>query len=145
MPTYLILNFKNMESLESIYNSPFLLLCAAFVPIGIAAKTFLFTPAVAARPDAHDEKTALFDAEEATLMETILYNVWGHSKRVKTLMERTAVLALLVGLRTALHTYIAVDGAEGFGAVAWSSVWVLAAVLTGLGFWWVGDVDGMSN
>ncbi|KAL9127258.1 MAG: hypothetical protein Q9217_003817 [Psora testacea] len=145
MPSYLVTHFEGIKDISSLYNSTFLWLCAAFIPTGIAAKTFLFTPAIAAKPDAYDEKATSFDPETASLMETIEYNLWGHSKRVRTLMKRTATLAVIVGLHTWLHTYVAVDGAEGFGAAGWSSIWALAATLSGLGFWWVGNVDGMSN
>ncbi|KAL9101849.1 MAG: hypothetical protein Q9163_002933 [Psora crenata] len=145
MPSYLVTHFEGIRDISLLHNSTFLWLCAAFIPTGVAAKTFLFTPAVAAKPDEYDEKAASFDPQTATLMETIEYNLWGHSKRVRTLMQRTVTLAAIVGLHTWLHTYIAVDGAEGFGGAGWSSIWALAATLTGLGFLWVGNVDGMSN
>ena len=145
MPTYLVIHFDGIKDISSLYSVGFLVLCAAFLPTGLAAKTFLFTPATAAKPDSRDGVIASFDAETATFAETIEYNLWGQSARVRTLIQRTATLAAIVGSHTWLHTYVAVSGAEGFGAAGWASIWALAAVLTGAGFWWVGDVDGMSN
>jgi len=145
MPVYLVSHFDGIRDISSLYNAQFPWLIAAFIPTGIAAKVFLFTPATAAKPDAADKEMASFDPETASLGETIMYNLWGHSKRVRTLIERTAILVVVGGLHTWLHTFVAVDGAEGFGAAGWSSVWALAATLTGVAFWWVGDVEGMSN
>ena len=124
-------------------NFPYLV--ASFIPLGFAAKVFIFTPATAAKPDRHDKEIAKFDPESSTLGETILYNFWGYSKRTRALIVRTATLAAVTGLHTSLQTYITVEGAEALGAIGWSSVWSLAATLTGVAYWWVGDVQGMEN
>lgn len=145
MPEYLVTHFEGIKDISSLRNSKFIMLLATFLPIGLAAKAFLFTPATAAKPDAYDEKTASFDSETATLGQTIEYNLWGYSKRTRVLIQRTATLATLVGLHTWLHTYVAVDGAEGFGAAGWSGVWAVAAILTGMCFWWTANVEGVSN
>ena len=145
MPKYLVIHFEGIKDISLLYNSTFIWLVVAFVPTGVAVKTFLFTPSIAAKPDAHEEKTALFNAETATLSQTVAYNLWGYSKRVRVLIQRTGILVATVWLNTWLHTYVAVDGAEGAGAAGWSAVWALAATISGIGFKWVGDVDGISN
>lgn len=141
MPKYLVTHFEGIKDISTLRSSTFLVLCATLFPTGLAAKTFLFTPAEAAKTDAYDNKIAAFDAETASLSETLIHNVWGYSSRIRTLMRRTGVLIGLVGLHTWLHLYVAVEGAEGFGAAGWSSVWMIAATLTGIGFAWVGDVN----
>lgn len=141
VPKFFVTHFEGIRDISSLYNSQFVLLCAAFIPTGAAAKTFLFTPSTAAKADAYDVKVATFNAETASLKETILYNIYGHSKRVRILGERSLILAGVVGFHTWLHTYLVVDGAEGIGAVGWSSIWSAAAIVTGLAFAWVGDVD----
>lgn len=141
VPKFFVTHFEGIKDISSLYNSQFVLLCAAFIPTGVAAKTFLFTPATAAKPDALDDTIAAFDAETASLSETIFYNIYGHSKRVRVLMQRSLILASVVGAHTWLHTYLVVDGAEGFGAIGWSAIWSIAAIWTGLVFAWVGDVD----
>ena len=145
MPKYLVTHFDGIKDISLLYNSTFIWLAAALIPTGIAAKIFLFTPAVAAKPDSGKKNVTSFDAETATMRDTIAYNLWGHSKRIRILMQRTGTLASMVGLHTWLHTYVAVDGAEGFGAAGWSAVWALAATCTGVAFIWISDVDGMSN
>ena len=104
---------------------------------------FLFTPATAAKADKHDKKTATFNPTTATLGETVVYNLWGYSHRTRTLIKRTATLVVVGGAHTVLQTYGSLEGAELLGAVGWSSVWGLAAALTGAAFVWVGDVEGV--
>lgn len=145
LPTYIVTHFDGVRDISKLYNSNFPLLAASFVPLGIAAKVFMFTPATAAKPDKYDKEIKRFDPEEATLWETLVYNVWGHSKRTRALIMRTATLVAVSSLHTSLQTYVTVEGSEGFGGVGWSSVWALAATLTGVAFWWVGDVEGMDN
>ena len=145
LPVYLVTHFDGIRDISAAHSTNFPYLVGCLVPVGFAAKVFLFTPATAAKPDALDKKTAAFDPETATLGETVLYNVWGFSKRSRIMIARTATLVAVSGLHTWLQTYVAVEGAEGLGAAGWSSVWSLAAALTGTVFWWIGDVEGMSN
>ena len=145
LPVYLVTHFDGIRDISALYEANFPLVAGGFIPVGFAAKVFLFTPATAAKPDAHDKSTAAFNPETATLYETIMYNLWGYSKRTRTMIKRTATLVTVSGLHTWLQTYASVEGAEGFGAAGWSSVWAVAAMLTGVAFWWVADVDGVSN
>lgn len=145
LPNYLITHFDGLRDMSALHNGNFPYLVASFLPLGFAAKVFLFTPATAAKPDKHDKEIAKFDAETATLRETVLYNVWGYSKRTRALIKRTATLVAMAGFHTSLQTYTTVEGAELFGALGWSSVWALAATLTGAAYWWVSDVDGIAN
>lgn len=145
LPVYLVIHFEGIKDISALYDGNFPYLVSFFIPLGFAAKIFLFTPATAAKPDRLDKEIAKFDPETATLAETILYNIWGFSKRTRALIIRTATLATVAGLHTSIQTFGAVEGAELFGAVGWSSVWVLATALTGAAYWWVGDVEGMDN
>ena len=104
---------------------------------------FLFTPATAAKADKYDKQTAAFNPETATLGETVMYNLWGYSHRARKLIRRTAVLVAVGGAHTIIQTYGTLEGAELVGAAGWSSVWGLAATLTGAAFLWVGDVNGV--
>lgn len=144
LPTYLVFHFDGIRDVSALHNRNFPWLVGSFLPLGFAAKIFLFTPATASKPDNHDKEIAKFNPETATLGETVWYNIWGFSKRTRALIKRTATLVAVAGLHTALQTYT-IEGAEGLGAIGWSSVWALAATLTGLAFWWVADVQGIDN
>ncbi|KAK4690277.1 hypothetical protein P7C71_g6476, partial [Lecanoromycetidae sp. Uapishka_2] len=145
LPEYLINHFDGIRDISILHNSNFTWLMASYLPIGFAAKVFIFTPSTAAKPDAYDKEIARFNPETATLGETVMYNLWGFSKRTRTLIKRTATIVAVSGMHTWFQTYVSLEGAELFGAVGWSSVWATAAVWTGVAFWWVGDVKGMSN
>lgn len=140
LPVYLVTHFDGIKDISALHNANFLFLIASFVPVGFAAKLFLFTPSQAAKADKYDKETANFNPETATFGETLLYNLWGYSHRSRQLAKRTATLVAVGGLHTWLQTYATVEGAEALGAAGWSSVWALAATLTGVAFLWVGDV-----
>lgn len=67
LPTYIMMHFDGVRDISKLYNSYFPFLAASFVPLGFAAKIFLFTPATAAKPDRYDKEITSFDTEEATL------------------------------------------------------------------------------
>ena len=116
------------------------------IPVGIAAKSFLFVTATGAvRAPEEEAELASFDPETATLGETIWYNFWGYSKKTRLLIIRTFTLAALAFFNTSLQLFITVRGVELSGAVGWASVWSAATLATGLFYWWVGNVEGVSN
>ena len=113
--------------------------------MGYAAREFLFSPATGAKKDLGDIRNEAFNPETATLSETVRYNAWGFSKRTRTMIKRTATLVTVTALNTWLQTYVTIEGSESYGAAGWSGVWALAAALAGTVFWWVADVEGVSN
>lgn len=145
LPEYLIVHFEGLKDLSGAHEAALPFVILGFTLCGYAAQSFLFMPALGAKPDAHDLQMAEFDPETATLAQTIWYNVWGHSKRSRTLITRTATLAFASAMQTGLRTYITVEGVELAGAAGWSAMWASAAILVGGVFWWVGDVEGVPN
>ncbi|KAL9593606.1 MAG: hypothetical protein Q9179_005792 [Wetmoreana sp. 5 TL-2023] len=145
LPAYLIVHFEGLKDLSGAHEAALPGVIVGFLISGYAAQSFLFIPALGAKPDAHDLKMAEFDPETATLGQTIWYNVWGYSKRSRTLIKRTATLALTSAMQTGLRTYITVEGVELAGAAGWAVMWASTATLLGGILWWVGDVDGVSN
>ena len=140
LPVHLVTYFDGLKDISAAHSPALPLLIASFIPIGYAAHEFLFTPFAGSTADLNDLATPAFDPETATLGETLRYNFWGYSKRSKFIITRTLTLMAVTGLNTWLHTFVTIEGAESLGAVGWSSVWVAAAALTGLTFWWVGNV-----
>ena len=145
LPEYLAIHFDGIRDLSAIYDPTFLTMAFSFVPLGYAAKTFLFTPSMAQKADEAEKEvkddTKEFDGATATLEETLVHNhLLPRSKRVRTLAKRTAALMTVSSVHTFIHTYGALDGAESIGAAGWSSVWALAALLIGVAFAVIGDV-----
>ena len=145
LPGFLIVHFEGLKDLSGAYEAALPGVTIGFLISGYAAQSFLFMPALGAKPDAHDMQLAEFDAETATFGQTIWYNVWGYSKRSRTLIKRTATLVLASAMQTGLRTYITVEGVEPMGAAGWAAMWAAAAIVVGGVFWWVGDVEGISN
>lgn len=145
LPVHLIIHFDGIRDISAAHSAALPFLILSFFPLGVAAREFLFTTATGAKPDAHDGKVASFNPETATLGETVWYNIWGHSKRTRTLIQRTVTLVAVTGFHTWLQTFVAIEGAESYGAAGWSGIWAVAATATGMAYWWVGDVEGVSN
>jgi len=145
LPVHLVTHFNGIRDISAAHEATLPILMASFIPMGIAAKSFLFTPATGAARNLNDIKASAFNPETATLAETIGYNLWGYSKRTRILIKRTATLATVCFLNTWLQVAATIEGAEVLGAIGWASVWATAAILTGTTFWWVGHVDGVSN
>ncbi|KAI4236115.1 MAG: hypothetical protein L6R40_006240 [Gallowayella cf. fulva] len=145
LPGFLIVHFEGLRDLSGAYEAALPGVTIGFLISGYAAQSFLFMPALGAKPDVHDMQMEDFDPETATLGETVWYNVWGYSKRSRTLIKRTATLVLVSAMQTGLRTIITVEGVELVGAAGWAAMWATAAILVGCSFWWVGDVEGVSN
>ena len=145
LPVYLVTHFDGLKDISAAHSAAFPLLIFSFLPIGYAAREFMFTAATGAKPDARDQELARFNPATATLGQTVMYNLFGYSKRTRTFIQRTATVALVGGLHTWLQLYVAIEGTEGLGAAGWSMLWSSAALLTGTAYWWVGDVEEISN
>ncbi|MCJ1274438.1 hypothetical protein MMC21_002234 [Puttea exsequens] len=145
LPTYLVTHFDGIRDISRLHNPNFPALVAAFAPIGFAAKVFIFTPSAAAKHDAYEKEIARFNTESATFSEKIVHDLWGFSHRTRVLIQRVAIVAIVGSLQTWLKSYATIEGAEGYGAAGWASVWALAATVTGAAFAWVIDVEEMSG
>ena len=140
LPVFLVTHFDGLRDISAVRQTLFPLLLLAFIPMGVAAREFLFTPSIGALPDAYSDRVALFRPESATLAETIEWNLWGYSVRSRVLIKRTVVLALITGLHTWLQSFVAIDGADIDGALGWSALWVFASTAVGAALWWNGNV-----
>ncbi|KAI1866958.1 hypothetical protein JX265_007534 [Neoarthrinium moseri] len=135
LPTAMIVYFDSLPSIAAAHESTYVNLLPVTVTLGFAATFFIFTPAEAEE----NEKPRDFDPANASLKETVSWNFWGWSKRAKMIIKRTATIMIVTGVSTTLQTSLTVAGAETKGAMAWASVWVIAAAITGLGLGAVGS------
>ena len=145
LPRFLAWHFDGLHSLSTAYDAQFPTLVLGFVPVGVAVKAFLFTPATATKPDGVERWNARFNAATATLGETVVYNLWGYTKKTRTLIKRTALLATVTYFVSWLQVYVTIEGVTSKGAAGWASVWGIAPALCGLAYVWVGNVEGMDN
>lgn len=140
LPIFLINNFEEILTLEFAHNAVFPVVFAACLPIGWAAKDFLFsTSIVYAR--ATPAELVQFDPKTATLGETFMYNagVKQFSSREGILGKRTFLLVAFTAAHSFIKVFGTVEGATIEGAAGWAALWSVAAAATGLGFLYVGD------
>ena len=138
LPTTLVLYFNDIPTVEPATGAGLgrpetVLLSLLF---GIAARTFVFTPIVTAE----EGEVAEFDAERATLGETVRWNLWGYTKRDKVSIVRTGVVVVVTAVGTYLQCALGIRGVEGTGAAVYAGVWAVAALFTGIALRYVGSV-----
>ncbi|KAI0542265.1 hypothetical protein GGR58DRAFT_302034 [Xylaria digitata] len=140
LPTYLVLYFADLPSLVRAHESSYVGILPVALALGFAARVFIFTPAEATGRTPADAENEAFDPVKASLRETVRWNFLGWSSKTKVAMQRTALTILVTGVNTFLRTRLTIVGVEIAGAAAWSSVWVLAAAITGAALSAVGGV-----
>lgn len=140
----LVLYFEGIPTVEPVNNiapvlyvSPLATMLA--LASGIAARSFIFTPLAATGRTEQDEKAAAFDPVEASLGETLWWNIWGYTTQTKVGILRVAVAMIVTGVNTYLQCSLTISGVETTGAAIYASVWVIAAFLTGVGLGFVGE------
>lgn len=140
----LVLHFEGIPTIEPVNNIAPVLYVSPLATIlalasGIAARSFVFTPLAATGRTEQDEQAAAFDPVEASLGETLRWNIWGYTTQTKVGILRTAVAMAVTGINTYLQCALTISGVASIGAVIYASVWVTAAFLTGIGLGFVGE------
>ena len=79
-----------------------------------------------------------FDPVEATLGETVWWNMWGYTAKTKVAILRTAMVMLETGVNTYLACTMTIYGIGATGAIAYAGVFVASAFFSGLGLGFVG-------
>ncbi|KAI0816790.1 hypothetical protein GGR55DRAFT_253876 [Xylaria sp. FL0064] len=140
LPNALVVHFADLPSLVRANESSYVGLLPVTLVLGFAARVFIFTPAEATGRTPADAENEAFDPVKASLRETMRWNFLGWSSQTKVAIQRTALVMAVTGVNTFLRTWLTIMGVEMAGATAWSSVWVLAAAITGLALSAVGGV-----
>ncbi|KAH6668035.1 hypothetical protein B0J14DRAFT_177000 [Halenospora varia] len=140
LPIYLVTYFDNIPSIAPAHTATPFTLFPVTLLLGLAAKSFIFTPAAASVPSSVDAKNAAFNPASATLAETFWYNLWGYDTKTKVVIKRTAAVMLASGINTFIQTWVIIEGVEAIGAIVYSGVWVVAAAITGASLGLVGAV-----
>lgn len=134
----LVLHFEGIYTIEPAQTG-LIILGTLVLASGIAARSFIFTPLAATGRTEQDEKVAQFDPVEASLRETLWWNIWGYTTQTKVGIVRTLVLIIVTGVNTYLQSAMTINGVEPSGAATYASAWALAAFFAGLGLGFVGE------
>ena len=149
LPTWLILHFTGLRTLEAAHLGPAGLptLLLALIPAGYAVMEFLFAPSTAAAGSPPSTITVApevspmpaFDPSTSSFFEHLQYNTWGwYSTRQKELIKRTTLLTGLMAAETVVNLWGTIRGIELPGALGYAGVWALGCVVTGAVLDWVG-------
>lgn len=137
LPVHLAVHFDGLRSLEKAHGAALPALMLTFVPLGYAARDFLFSSSEGAQKSLGDIRAEAFNPATASLAQTVRHNLWGWDKRVRVLIQRTLTLASLSAANTFVRTYSVIEGSEAWGAAGWAAVWAVASLVTGAVFAWV--------
>lgn len=140
LPVTLVTYFDNIPTIAAAHSESVMSLLPLSLVLGLAARSFIFTPATAFSLNSSGANVVTFDPSTANLWETVKYNVWGYSPRSKVVITRTALLAVTSGVNTFLQCFVTIEGVEAVGAAAYAAVWAVAAVVSGCSLGYVGAV-----
>lgn len=140
LPVAFVTYFNNIPSIAAAHSSTPITLLPFTLILGLAARSFIFTPATASPPSLADAKAAVFNPATASLAETFQQNFWNYSARTKIIIRRTSTLMLVSGVNTFVQVFVTIEGVEALGAALYASVWVAAAMVVGLSLGFVGNV-----
>jgi len=138
LTSFMVSHF-DLPSLEAAHSATLQYLILYMLPVGFAVQSFLFTQSLGAQTNLHDAADSAFNPATATLSETVQRNVWGWSKRTKVLVKQTLILTALTGSHTVRMSWTN-EGTDIIGATGYAGVWVLAGLIAGGMFEWVGNL-----
>ena len=144
LPTNLVLYFNGIPTIRPAVDAVLLAFNSPTTQVicllsGLAARTFIFAPLVTTPRTAHDQEIEEFDPVNATLGQTVAFNIWGFTSQTKVSIKRTAVAMLLTAAGTCVQC-LGIRGVESYGAAVYASVWVIATMMTGLLLRYVGNI-----
>ena len=147
LPAYLVVHFENIPDISLTHAGAAALpvLFLNLLPAGWAAKDFLFVSSAGARDDSgsNREKQSSGDGKTQSYLCAVYCRTWGAlSTKQRTLIQRTAILAVMTSLSTVVQLVGTLQGIDIQGASAWASVWSAAILVIGLMFGWIEGVDG---
>jgi hypothetical protein len=136
-PTHLAAYFYGIPDISFAYMTQFPALVGWFLPVGVLVGWFVYNPAAAA-PRAGGSKG---DLPAERIWQKLCRKYWTQlAPRTKEIVRRTAAVAVVGGGNAGLRTWAMIEGVDGIGAAEYAGLWKLGAIVTGVVYWWVGNV-----
>jgi hypothetical protein len=142
-PAHLATRFHGIRDISLVYDAQFPHLICYFLPVGMAVVAFVYNPAAAAppRPNTKDAKAKAHKPATKTLWQKLTRENWMKlTPRTQEIVKRTAAVIVVGGGKSWLHTWAMLKGVDAFGAAGYTGIFELGALVTGIVYWWVGDV-----
>ncbi|KAL2889119.1 hypothetical protein HOO65_030620 [Ceratocystis lukuohia] len=131
--------FTGGQVVTTAYPFGYITILPAALICGTALNWLVFVPYVDIGLRPEDEELACFNPSTATLWETIVFNFWGYTTRTKVGLGRILAAMLSSGVGTCMLLQYGLKTTYQ-GAVAYSSIWVVAALLAGIGMGYTGKL-----
>ncbi|KAF1958501.1 hypothetical protein CC80DRAFT_491052 [Byssothecium circinans] len=139
--TEFLITHSNIPTLEPVHAEGPVNVIIKVLLAGFATKSFLLNPSIGATPASGDASPVEpFDPATADLPQTVKHNFWNFSRRTRTLIKQTVVASIFILVNTTRRT-LSLKDTDTTGAVGYSSVWVLATIICGGWYVWVGDAE----
>lgn len=133
-----VLSFTGIPSAALAYSANHFTVLPATALIGVAASAFLFPTFATTGKTKDDDKVRQFDPVDASLKQTLAWNVWGYTTKTKVLIRRAALATLATAVGTYISASVTVHGVQAHGAVSYAAVWAAATLITSVGLGLVG-------
>ncbi|KAJ8609099.1 hypothetical protein MRB53_039298 [Persea americana] len=153
LPTHLAIHFDGLRTLDPAHSASvpsLVMLPLLSLPLGLAARTFLFTTTALNLPSTTTsgqsttgKPISVFDPAEASLAQTLEYNFlwWRYlSPRTRVWLERSTLLVFWTAANTGFLAYANIEGTEELGALGWGGLWSAGAAIASATLGWVAGV-----
>jgi len=140
LTVYMSTYFNDIGTFEKAHNTLLPAWIIGFIPMGWAARTFLFAPSTGAKPSLAGIRATAFNPETASLWQHVEHNLWGWGVGSKVFIKRTLVLSAMVGFSTWVRVSQTLEGSEFLGSAGFAAYWAFASLATGLLLRWTGNV-----
>lgn len=146
LPVYLLSNFDSLRSLHRAHDATFFSLLVALVPLGLAAKSFLFVPSLVSPRVTKERRriaAATFDPQTATLQQTLQHNLGflaSGGERARILASRAGIVSIMTLGFAWTKIFGTIEGAESLGALGLGSVFAVGSWLVAVFYLWMGGV-----
>ncbi|KAI9770137.1 MAG: hypothetical protein M1840_003587 [Geoglossum simile] len=145
-PTHLAAHFYGIPDVSFTHTAQFPGLVGWFLPVGVVVGWFVYNPAAAVAAVVALEAVPrlggnVVDSPAERLWQRLYREYWTQlAPRTKEIVRRTAAVAVVGGGNAGLRTWAMIEGVDGIGAAEYAGLWKLGAVVTGVVYWWVGNV-----
>ncbi|CEJ91485.1 hypothetical protein VHEMI07194 [[Torrubiella] hemipterigena] len=134
-----VMRFAGIPSVELAYSASPISVLPVAAAFGIVASAFLFPSFATTSKTKDDDKIRQFVPADASLKQTVWWNVWGYTTKTKVLIRRAALAVVATSVGTYLSSSMSIRGVEACGSISYAGVWAVATLLTAVGLGVIGS------
>lgn len=139
LPAFLVSHFDGLPDISVVHGGPrgFVSMSLRLLLAGYAVRVFIFRGS-AGESRTRESANKYTERQGEFLVKSLYRKYWVPlAANTKALVQRTAVLSLMIFLNTVVQVVGTINGAEVSGALGWGGLWTAATVAIGAIFWWI--------